>query len=342
MTSTVHAWNESAERNAVVSFIDVNLRGVSQVFFQSNPLTGLLILIAIFWGSIDADMVQVGIGGVVGVIVGTSTAMALRVHRDTLRQGMYGFSPVLTGMALTTFLDNSVMLWVYLVIGAAVTAVVTLAVSNLLDTWGVPSSTGPFVLTTWFLLLGAYQVFRLDVGSMGPPALPEAAADTDFVMTFSSLATSMLTGVAQVFLIGSWVSGIIILIAILVSSRWAAGLALAGTIVGTLVAIWFGASATAISEGLWGFSPVLTAIALGCVFLRPSGPVLIYAALGTVFTVFVQAGLTTVLAPLGVPTLTSPYLIAMWLFLLPKPDLAPTPHHKNIENGVLSATKADS
>ena len=341
MADSNHAWNDSADRNAAVRFIDINLRGVGQVFFQNNPLTGLLILVAVFWGAIEADTAYVGLGAVVGLLVGTSTAMLLHADNDSLRQGMFGFSPVLTGAAVPTFLGNDAVMWVYLVIGAAVTAVVTLAVSNLLDTWGIPASTGPFVLTTWFLLLGAYQLSRLTIGSMGPPALPEAAAATDFDMTAESLTTSMLKGVSQVMLAGSWASGIIILVALVVSSRWAAGLAAAGTIVGTLVAIGFGADATAIGEGLWGFSPVLTAIALGAVFLHTSWPVLLYAALGTVFTVFVQAGLTTALGPLGVPTLTAPYLIAMWLFTLPKPDLAPTAHHKRVKHGVLTSDSAN-
>jgi urea transporter len=158
-------------------------------------------------------------------------------------------------------------------------------------------------------------------------------------MTAGLLATSMLKGVSQVFLIGNWVSGVIILIALAVNSRWAAALAAGGTVIATLLAIGFGAGATAIGAGLYGFSAVLTAIALGCVFYQPSGPVLLYTLVGTVLTVFVQAALNTALAPVGVPTFTAPFVLATWLFLLPKRDLVPTPQHKRIENGVLTATK---
>jgi urea transporter len=42
------------------------------------------------------------------------------------------------------------------------------------------------------------------------------------------------------------------------------------------------------------------------------------------------------MSPLGIPTLTFPYVLTMWLFLLPKADLAPHPHHLPVINGVLA------
>ena len=65
------------------------------------------------------------------------------------------------------------------------------------------------------------------------------------------------------------------------------------------------------------FIAVLTAIGLGSTFYRPGWRVLLYAFLGTVFTVVAQGALNVALAPLGIPTLTFPFVIAAWLFLLP-------------------------
>ena len=58
-----------------------------------------------------------------------------------------------------------------------------------------------------------------------------------------------------------------------------------------------GAESDLVTGGLLGFSPVLTAIALGTVFYRPGLRVAVYAALGTVFTVVVQAALNVALTP---------------------------------------------
>ncbi|MEV0650984.1 urea transporter [Phytomonospora sp. NPDC050363] len=332
----------AAERNPLLRFTDLTLRGAGQVMFMNNPVTGLLILAAVVWGAVAEDLPQVAIGAVVGLLVGTLTAMALKVDRDTLRQGMYGFSPLLTGAAVPTFLDNDAWMWGYLVIGAATTTVVTLAVSNVFTTWGVPALTFPFVLTSWFLMLGAYQFHKIGISSLSTPALPQPAGATSFDMSFPELATSMLKGVSQVFLIGDWVSGLIILVALAINSRWAAILAAAAAVVATLLAIALGAHSTAIESGLFGFSAVLTAIALGCVFNVPNWRAMLYALLGTVVTVVIQAALDTALAPIGVPTFTAPFVFATWLFLLPKADLVPTPHHKPIADGVVSGREATS
>jgi len=326
---------------AVTAFLTTCLRGAGQVMFQNNPVTGALILAAVLWGAFASGEPAVGVGALVGLVVGTAAAYLLAVDGTTLRQGMYGFSPLLTGVALPTFLGNRPSTWILLVVGAAVTTVVTLAIGNVFTTWNVPALTFPFVLTTWILTLAAYQFYRVAVGSLPAPALPAALGPdaARFGVDAGALVTAVLKGVSQVFLIGDWVSGLLILVALAVNSRWAAGIAAAASLVATLVAIGLGADATTIGEGLWAYSAVLTAVALGCVFYRPSARVLLYALLGTVFTVLVQAALDTVAAPYGVPTFTAAFVFATWLFLLPKRDLVPTPHHEPVPDGVLTTSK---
>ena len=71
-------------------------------------------------------------------------------------------------------------------------------------------------------------------------------------------------------------------------------------------------------------SAVLTAIALGSTFNQPSWRVLIYTLIGVIFTVFVQGALNTLLTHIGIPTLTMPFVLASWLFLVPNKDVMPT------------------
>ena len=86
----------------------------------------------------------------------------------------------------------------------------------------------------------------------------------------------------------------------------------------SLTAHLFGAESELITGGLLGFSPVLTAIALGTVFYQPSLRVAAYTALGTVFTVIAQAALNVALTPFAIPALTAPFVLVSWLFLLPR------------------------
>lgn len=330
-------WRHLAQRNRGVEFVDACLRGASQVMLQNNPLTGLLILIGIAVGSIHSGHPRVIAGVLIAVAVGTATAILLRAHAPSLRSGLFGFSPLLTGAGVTTFLANRPLMWLLLVLGAVVTTVVTLALTTVFTTWGVPALTFPFVLTTWFLLLGSYQFARSTLDTSAPPALPRA--ETAAARLSGSVVPDVLEGVSQVFLVDSWLGGLIILVGLLVNSRWSAAFAVVGAVGGTLLAIAFGTGADAVSQGLWGFNAVLTAIALGAVLARPSGSTAAYALVGVVFTVVVQAALTTVLAPLGAPTLTAPFVIATWLFLLPKRTLAPIPQHERHSDGLLAALR---
>jgi urea transporter len=103
-----------------------------------------------------------------------------------------------------------------------------------------------------------------------------------------------------------------------VSSRAAAAFALGGAILAVVAAHLLGAESELVTAGLLGFSPVLTAVALGSVFHKPGARVAAYAALGTVFTVVAQAALNVALTPLAIPALTAPFVLVSWLFLLPK------------------------
>jgi urea transporter len=95
-----------------------------------------------------------------------------------------------------------------------------------------------------------------------------------------------------------------------------------------------GAEGTSITSGLFGFSAVLTAIALGSTFYTPGARVVAFAALGVIFTVVVQGAMDAALGPIGIPTFTAPFVVATWLFLLPKEKFNPV-HHAPIPGGAV-------
>lgn len=336
MTSVPESWNGLVQRNAAVGFLDQSARGAGQVMFQNNPITGLLFLVGIGWGSVAAGMPQVVIGAVVALVVSTAVAMVLRVDRASLRIGLFGYNGVLVGCAVPTFLSNSVVMWVFVVVGAALSVVVMMAVTNVVTTWQVPALTFPFVLTTWVLLLSVYQFAQVPIGGLSKPefaAQSSAVADPGTWTIWAGVET-LFSGVAQVFLINNAVTGVIFVIALAVCSRWAAGFAILGSAVALGVSVYLGAQRSDVEAGLFAFSAVLTAIALGCTFYAPSWRVLAYSVFGVILTMIVQGAMDSALAPVGIPTLTAPFVVATWLFLLPKQNLTPLPH-KPIPGGQL-------
>ena len=137
------------------------------------------------------------------------------------------------------------------------------------------------------------------------------------------LVQGVLKSVSQVFLKGNGVSALLFLAGLAVNSLAAAVFALVGALLAVLTAHLFGAESDLITGGLLGFSPVLTAVALGAVFYQPSVRVVAYALVGTVFTVIVQAALNVALTPFAIPALTAPFVLASWLFLLPRQCFEP-------------------
>jgi urea transporter len=325
MESIWAKWQSLCASSGVLRFLDINLRGIGQVMFQDNPLTGALFLLAIAWGSYAAGVPQVAIAGVIAVIVATLTAQWLRVDRESLHSGLYGFNAVLVGLALATFLAPSTLLWVYVVLGAAVSVVVTLATTNVVKPWG-GALTFPFVLTTWLLLLATYGFSGL-VGT----ALPSGNVVTAFQpyeaspLQLIDLVQGVFQSISQVFLKASGIAALLLLAGLAVNSLAAAAFALGGAILAVLTAHLFGVESELITGGLLGFSPVLTAIALGTVFYQPSWRVVAYTVLATVFTVIVQSALNVALTPFAIPALTAPFVLVTWLFLLPRQCLEKAP-----------------
>ena len=201
MEKLLAKWERLCASSGILRFVDINLRGVGQVMFQNNPLTGALFLAAIGWGSYAAGAPHVAIAGLLAVVVATLTAQWLRVDEASLASGLYGYNGILVGLALATFLAPGPLLWVYVVLGAAVSVVVMLGTANAVKPWGVAALTFPFVLTTWLLLLATYGFSglagaALPSGNVVTPFQPYEASPLKLV----DLVQGVLQSISQVFL----------------------------------------------------------------------------------------------------------------------------------------------
>lgn len=292
------------------------LNGSGQVMFQQSPWTGLLFLAGIFWGAYECHTPQVAWGAVAGLVASTLAGLVTERGSKDGPQGLWGFNGILVGCAFPTFLSDTWLMWLALVFCSMLTTWVRTGMNKVMAPWKINSLTFPFVLLTWIFLLASRIMDGMAPTALSDPALTEHfgyAADT----SFGSLVVYWLKGVSQVFLIDSWVTGIFFLVALAVCSRWAAFWGAAGSALALAVALLFKADAADISAGLFGFSPVLTGIAIGCTFNSPGLKSAAWALAAIVATVFVQAGMDVFFEPFGLPTLTGPFCLTTWLFLIP-------------------------
>jgi len=322
MKRLLDRWERSCGSSRALRFVDANLRGIGQVMFQNHPLAGLLFFIAIGWGSYAAGAPRIAVGGLVCLVVATATASRLRVDDADILAGLYGFNGYLVGLALPTFMVPSTAMWLYVVLGGVASSVAMLSISSVFKTWGAPALTAPFVLVAWLMLLATHAFGGLQGGALPAigvvvpldPAFADPMRPGDFLQ-------GVLHSISQVFLKGNAVSALLLLAGLAVGSLAAAAWGVIGAALAVVTAHAAGAESDLVTAGLMGFSPVLTAVALGAVFHKPGLRAAGYAVVGTIFTVIVQGALNVVVTPFGIPTLTGPFVLATWLFLLGRPKL---------------------
>ncbi|NPC96656.1 urea transporter [Nocardioides sp. zg-DK7169] len=276
-------------------------RGVSQIFFQNNVWTGLLILLAF----LVADW-QMALLVVIGAVCSTLAGYALRVDPGHFDIGFQGFNGALIGAAAFTALGDQGWSYVATIAGGVACAPVTwffgwLFATRPLARYALPSTTAPFCTVAGIIYALTTSVHVRDT--------PHHVADG----TGESMLRSLLTNVSEVVLVNSVWSGALILIGLFVAS-WKVGLAASmGSIVGTLCAWAMGETSETINEGLSGYSGVLTAIALAAVFLVGTAAAWVYAAIGAAITAVTTLAMTDWY---GDPHYTWPYILTTWVLLV--------------------------
>ena len=119
---------------------------MGQVLFLNNPLTGLLVLIALV-----VDSPQKGALAAVGVVSSVLFARLLKLDRNSIDNGIFGYSPFLIGAALGTFTYDSwsIMPWIFAIdiILSCVSVLVMLSLgATMVKTYGLSPLVMPFLL----------------------------------------------------------------------------------------------------------------------------------------------------------------------------------------------------
>lgn len=303
-TETTPASTPLAQAFGVPIPILIGLRGIGQVFFQENALSGFLMLL----GLVVSSPIM-ALGGLIGAVIGPTVAWALKFDKGELNAGIYGFNSTLVGIATFFFFMPGAASIGLLVAGCVVATVVTKMVRQYVP---FPTYTGPFVVTTWVIfVLGK---------AMGISASePEALLVPVFAAHPSIEATAH--GIGQVMFQASIWTGLLFLAGIAVGDRHHAVWVLISSIIGMLVASYHVDAAMRsldperlversqfdnVKLGLYGYNATLAAVAL--YLWRKS---LIPPLLG----ILISVPLTELIPRLGLPALTAPFVLATWSVL---------------------------
>ena len=268
------------------------LRGFSQLCFQTNELTGLFFLAAVFVASpiAAAYLLVAGVLAPVG-------RMALGEPKEVIETGLPGLNPSLIAISLPTFFHtgwSDVGMWVVLVASIAATVVLVQVCLALLP---FPISALPFLITFWVLYALAPYVDVL-----------RPITDSSFSADAFHPLQAVLFSLGQALFSPTLGSGLLFAAGVLLSN-WRHGLvAIIGAIIGTAVSYYYrDVDPASVNFGLYGFNGVLTAVSVFVV----CGGKLRLAILGAILATILMPAI----ADLGVQTLSAPFVLTTWLML---------------------------
>lgn len=262
-------------------------RGLGQVMFQNNAVSGLLMLVGIACNSWLLALLAL-----LGNFVGTVTAFFSGYSKEDIEDGLYGFNGTLVGIAVGVFMEPGVASLLLLVAGSMFSTWIArvFAYQKLL-----PGFTAPFILAVWLLQALCRGWFPSLLSSS---VMPEETA-ADWFRAFSlNIGQVMFQG-------GTVLSGLFFLAGILLNSRVHALYTVWGALL-PLGMVWMvGSDYAAFNAGLLGYNAVLCAIALG----DRSWAGAAWATLSVTLSVLLQVwGMS-----LGMTTLTAPFVVSVWI-----------------------------
>ncbi|WP_367404901.1 urea transporter [Kocuria marina] len=317
-TGTFSLSQNLPEQYQALSILDGSLRGVGQIFLMNNPLSGLLLVVAVATASPWGALLFLG-----GSLVGTLTALLLGMPRGLWRAGLYGFNGALVGILGPVFLAGDWNLWVavFTLLAAALsTPIMHTTIIIFVEKLGVPALSITFgVLGVLLLLLAPSVAYgRADpalivpVERLGTSADPVLRSATGAAVSVNEgLLNATLRGLSEVLLMDSLLVGLLVIIAIALCSPIAAGLAVAGSLTGALTAIVMGADGHEIYLGLWGYNGAVVAVALGGIVLEAQWRSVAVAIVGASASALLFGALSEFLGPYGVVPLSLPLVMVI-------------------------------
>ena len=262
-------------------------RGIGQVMFQNNALSGGLMLLGIAFNSW-----QLAVLSVLGTVVSTLTASLSGYDKEDIRNGLYGFNGTLVGIAIGVFMEINVTSILLLISGSAFSTWVARCFRNQNRVSGL---TAPFIFVVWLLLVGCHYLY---------PSLLLSSSLEKPELTMD-IFRSFCLNIGQVMFQGNILSGLFFLLGILINSRMNALYTLTGAILPLFMILYPHTDLAAWNLGLLGYNGVLCAIALG----DKTGIGVVKAIFSIILSIVLQ--LTGM--HMGIVTLTAPFVFSVWI-----------------------------
>ena len=260
-----------------MALLSALLASISQIYFVTGPLSGLLITIGVLWAA-----PFMGLAMLIAAFTAVLVAQLLKFNPTLQAEGCYGFNGALIGLSLALFAPASS--WV--LIASCVLGGLSCLIYAL---WNkhvkFPCYTLPFNL---LILPWLYW--------NGQRLADEVPSDYEF----------SLSAIGQVIFLPDTVPAIMVCAALLLAGIGMLGWAFVGAVVASGTATFLLVNPDYINFGLTGYNGVLAAIAMFWHQFKPSWSIVAAVIAGL---------MTALMLKVGLPMLTMPFVLACWLCL---------------------------
>ena len=287
-----------------MSVIDSILRGYASILFSDRRLIGLLALLATFFH------VKAGLFGIFAVILANALASLLGVHRDKIRKGLIGFNALLVGLSFSYYYAFTPASLFILFIAVVLLVFVNIALDHIFGYFfNLPVLSIPFVLVSSISYLAFYNYDAGVLQKSEPLWLDAYFPDVHRYIVY------YLKSLGAIFFQSSPWAGLLIMCALLLASRLSFALSLLGFFTGVLFHVTLKGDMNDLTGGLVAFNYILTAIALGGIFLIPGPAAFAIAILATLATATVASFVKIFFVSFNMPVLTLPFALVTLLFV---------------------------
>jgi len=299
--------------------IPATLNSYSVVFFFNNKLLACILMLVSFFNFFA------GLSGLLAVLIAVLIANSMNLDKIQMKRGLYSFNALLTGIGMGTFFDPSPVFFTLLALAALLTLMLSVTLSGWLNKYGLPVLSIPFIITFWFIVLPSSQFENLgltqrniywmnEMYSMGGNHLLNLFQRIDS-LPVHNMVDIYLRSMSAILFQNNLIAGILIVAGLLICSRIAFSLSVAGFLSAYYFAQFVGSASTSITYYNIGANYIMVALAVGGFFIIPSRYSYLWTVLLVPLTTLVLLFFSKLLGFIHLPVFSLPFSLTVILFI---------------------------
>ena len=295
------------------------LNSYSIIFFLNNRFLAIVLMIVTFFNF------YAGLSGLYAVLISLLIANGMNLDKTTIRTGVYSFNGLLTGIGMGTFFDPSFVFFSLLTLASLLSLFLSVSMGGWLYKYKLPHLSIPFIISFWFILLPSSQFENLGLTQRNIYWINEMYAMggnslLNFFQTIDSLPVHglidiYLRSLSSVFFQSNLIAGLLIAVALLISSRIFFSLSIIGFLSAYMFAQFTGSEAASINYYNIGANYMMVAFAVGGFFLIPSKQSYLWTVLLIPLTSLVLLFFYKLLGFIQLPVFSLPFSFVVIIFI---------------------------